>query len=60
MEVMVIDAVVDRVEKGYAVLICNDCGLEISIPVNEGEKEYVKGEKISLVIGKDGVLRNVG
>ncbi|HOQ36416.1 MAG TPA: hypothetical protein PLR73_01765 [Acetivibrio sp.] len=57
---MVIDAVVDRVEKGYAVLICNDCGLEISIPVNEGEKEYVKGEKISLVIGKDGVLRNVG
>jgi len=60
MEVMVIDAVVDRVEKGYAVLICNDCGLEISIPVKDGEKEYAKGDKISLVLGKDGILRNVG
>jgi hypothetical protein len=57
---MVIHAVVDRVEKGYAVLICNDCGLEISIPVKDGEKEYVKGDKISLVLCKDGILRNVG
>ncbi|HPD00927.1 MAG TPA: hypothetical protein PLA01_06210 [Acetivibrio sp.] len=57
---MVIYAVVDRVEKGYAVLICNDCGLEISIPVKDGEKEYAKGDKISLVLGKDGILRNVG
>lgn len=57
---MVIYAVVDRVEKGYAVLICNDCGLEISIPVKDGEKEYAKGDKISLVLGKDGILRHVG
>jgi hypothetical protein len=60
MKIMVIYAIVDRVEKEYAVLTCNDYGLEICIPVKEGEKEYVKGDKISLVLGKNGIFRTVG
>lgn len=56
---MVINAVVDRIEDGYAVLLSHDCGLEISIPVETGEREYIQGENISLVIENDGSIRDI-
>ncbi|MFZ5986789.1 MAG: hypothetical protein ACOYWZ_06665 [Bacillota bacterium] len=57
---MVINAIVDRIENGYAVLLSNDCGLEISIPVEAGESEYVEGESVSLIIDDDGLVKNIG
>ncbi|HOM03596.1 MAG TPA: hypothetical protein PLH43_12345 [Acetivibrio sp.] len=50
---MLIDAVVKRIEKGYAVLVSDDCGVEVSIPVKEGERMYTKGENVSLIIDND-------
>jgi len=39
-----IDAVVKRIENGYAVLVSDDCGVEVSIPVRECEGMYMKGK----------------
>lgn len=56
---MVIDAVVKRIEEGHAVLVSDDCGLEISIPVKEGQREYMKGENVSLIIDNDGSVKDM-
>ncbi|GAE89086.1 hypothetical protein [Acetivibrio straminisolvens] len=54
---MFIDAVVKRIENGYAVLVSDDCCLEVSIPVKEGETMYMKGENVSLIIDNDGTVK---
>jgi hypothetical protein len=54
-----IDAVVKRIENGYAVLVSDDCGVEVSIPVRECEGMYMKGENVSLIIDNGGSINSI-
>ncbi|NMB32793.1 MAG: hypothetical protein GX992_00925 [Clostridium sp.] len=45
---MNIYAVVDRLEDGNVVLVSDDYGLEVRIPCNYGDREYIVGERISI------------
>lgn len=56
---MIIDTMVKRIEDGYAVLVSDDCGLEVSIPVKKGQRAYMKGESISLIIENDGSVKHM-
>lgn len=47
---MVIKATIDRIEDGNAVLISDEIGVEISIPLNTLEGKYTAGEVISVTI----------
>lgn len=47
---MVIKAVVDRIEDGVAVLLSDDFGMEISIPLDSTNVLYNKGDSVSLTL----------
>ncbi|NLD50298.1 MAG: hypothetical protein GX660_24430 [Clostridiaceae bacterium] len=56
---MTINAVVDRIENGFAILLPREIDIEISIPVDE-DTNYIKGDVISLEIDNDGTVKNAG
>jgi hypothetical protein len=47
---MEIKAVVDRIENGYAILKPEEYVMEICIPASTSDKEYSKGENVTLSI----------
>ncbi|MCX7748552.1 MAG: DUF3006 domain-containing protein [Clostridia bacterium] len=47
---MVIKAVIDRIENGNAILLSEEMGMEISIPLEEIEATCNEGEIVSLTI----------
>ena len=55
VNLMVISAVVDRIEDGNAILLSEGIGIEISIPVNSMDYTYNKGDMVSLSIDNDTV-----
>lgn len=55
VKLMVISAVVDRIEDGNAILLSEGIGIEISIPVNSMDYTYNKGDMVSLSIDNDQV-----
>lgn len=55
---MTINAIVDRIENGYAILMSREIDIEISIPVDEDTK-YTKGETLSLIIDNDGSIKSL-
>jgi hypothetical protein len=57
---MIINAFVDRIENGIAVLLSSDMGIEISIPVPVGEGKFSEGDSVSLIIESDGSVKSVG
>jgi len=53
-----IDAVVKGLE-WLCVLVSDDCGVEVSIPVRECEGMYMKGENVSLIIDNGGSINSI-
>ena len=51
---MVITAIIDRIEDGHAILLSEEIGIEISIPVDTVKGVYNQGELLSLTIDKSG------
>lgn len=47
---MVIKAIVDRIEDGNAILLSNEIGLEISIPVDTMSILCNKGDTVTLTL----------
>lgn len=45
---MFITAVIDRIEDGNAILLEQETGIEICIPLNKLDGEYIEGETITL------------
>lgn len=50
---MIINAVVDRIDGENAILLSEDIGIEISIPLNNTNDNYNTGDILSLTIDKD-------
>ncbi|KNY25221.1 DUF3006 family protein [Pseudobacteroides cellulosolvens] len=55
---MEINAVVDRIENGNAVLLSEDMGIEISIPEENIINTYHMGDRLTLTINGDFDIRN--
>ncbi|MDP4180927.1 MAG: DUF3006 family protein [Bacillota bacterium] len=56
---MVINAIVDRIENGNAVLLSEDMGMEISIPEEEIIDTYSMGDTITLTFDGDFEVQNM-
>jgi hypothetical protein len=56
---MVITAIIDRVEDGNAILLSEEAGIEISVPIDVIEGMYREGERISLTIDRNGNIKNL-
>lgn len=56
---MVITAVVDRIEDGNAILLSDEIGVEISVPIGVIEGTYSEGERLSLIIDNHGEIKSL-
>lgn len=55
---MVIKAVIDRFENGNAILLAEEVGMEVTIPISDICCEYKKGDVLSLTLNKSGNVSN--
>ena len=53
---MIINAIVDRIENGNAILLSNEMSVEISIPVHFADGAFNEGEILSLTIDSKGKI----
>ncbi|MDQ2085269.1 hypothetical protein RBH29_02310 [Herbivorax sp. ANBcel31] len=57
---MIIKAIFDRIENGFAVLLPDNLGIEINIPVSKWKNNCQRGESVSIMIYDNGALRLIG
>jgi hypothetical protein len=55
-EVMVVAAIVDRIEEDSVILMSYEVGIEIKIPVKDIKDKISKGKKINLTIDTNGKI----
>ena len=58
-KLMEINAVIDRIENGYAVLLSEDIGIEISIPEENIIDTYHMGDRLVLTINRQYDIINI-